>query len=384
MKKALAILTAFTLALGMTACAGKDSSSTLKVGDLTTTAPADTSGSDTSGTDNSSSENERYGADGDITAADRSMGVSIFDENGKILITGQPGYEPQNINKGFKVTKWGDVVLDVKGDVNANIYVFCNGQMIKHSLEENGEYTEKTTVTLPNGEVEKPFDIYIAPTDLGKVERGMMWVCFEYEPDYVPKSNLGEIALLECSYMPVSSDGEAAEEALSVYEAQEQDYIYGEHPIASGETPTYETTENEEWVVDDSEVHDIDIGRYDEQLHSTSARSANDIAVIDKDADFAVTAYMEEDVNYYLVVFCDGQPINAFDGKMFMKINCQGGKRMVKYSLDKEQLPENGDHSYSVLALSDQEIVVEGPHGTPMNSPDSSLQSNRRLVKIEK
>lgn len=364
MKKVIAILTALTLALGMTACAGKDSSSTLKVGDITTAAPADTS--DTSGTDNSPAEGDIFGG-----GYSRAFALRIFGDNGKVLTMGDPDYEPLDINKGFKMTATGVFKpVNMKGDITADLYVFCNGQIIKHSLEENGEYTEKSTVTLPNS-MDYDFDVYIAPTDLGEFERGQLWAVIEYVPDYVPQTIIGEYPLLDCSYMPVFSSGTAADESPSVYEAQAQDYINGERPA---------TLDNPDGEEEDAAIHHVDIGKYDEKIHSTSGH--NEIPVIDKDADFAVTAFITEDTDYYIAVFCDGQPVNAFDGKMFMKVNCQGGKRMVKYSIDKESLPENGDHTYSVVAFTDWEIVVE-THDGPETSIDSNCQSPRHIVKID-
>lgn len=375
MKKLVTILTALTLALGMTACAGKDSS-TLKVGDLTTTAPADVSGtdtSDTSGTDTSGVDDSIF--EGDIFGGSAGGGISlwIFNEYGKVVTGGDISYEPLDINKGFKVTARSDFSSnEMKGDVTANLYFFCNGQIIKHSLEENGEYTEKSTVTLPNGVVHD-FDVYIAPTDLGEFERGQLWALIEFVPDYVPKTIMGEYLLIDCSYMPVFSSGTAADEAPSVYEAQEQDYINGEHPA---------TLDNPYSEEEDPSIHYVEIGKYDESIHDVGGHGYSEIPIIDKDADFAVTAYITEDADYYIAVFCDGEPINAFDGKMFMKVNCQDGKRMVKYSLDKENLPENGDHAYSVVAFTDQEIVVELQDG-PATSIGSDCESFRHIIKID-
>ncbi len=377
MKKLVTILTALTLALGMTACAEKDDSSILKVGDVTTTATANTSG-----TDNTSAETEQFGKDGDITGYGSGYIVCYENENGELIsTTSERITQPFNINEGLDLvvgftpqpdknetgSKWIEAGIFKENGINADIYVFCNGQVIKHSLDPNEEATEKTTIAVtPN--IQTDTHIYIPPTQLGNIESGLLWVCIDEIPEYIPESPRGELAMKSMLPTTISSSGE--EIASSAYEAQENDYIYGEYPRGQLDPAKREEI--------DGKFLAVDIGKYDESCHSSSKNFMDDVAVIDKDTDFAVTAYFENDFDYYLAVFCDGELINAFDGKPLMKVNCQGGKRMIKYSLDKESLPGNGDHAYSVIAM--PECPMEVINGKDVKT---SAESNRRLIKID-
>ncbi len=359
MKKVVTTLTALTLALCMTACAGKDDSSTLKVGDMTTTAPADTSLTDTSGADNSSAETEQFGKDGDITGSFTQMNITVKDDKGREKTS--MNSQPLNINKGLRFdvqisldfskesvgSDWEGIYKE--GGINADVQLFCNGQVIKHSLDENAEASEKTTVGLNNGKG-NVITVYVPPTELGNIDESLLCVCVNLIPEYIPESPRGEITMFTTWYVPVTSSGE--DTVSEAYEAQENDYIY------SSDLP---------------KLRRIDIGKYDESSHSSAKNSMDEVAVIDKDSDFAVTANLKDDNDYYLAVFCDGELINAFDGKPLMKVNCQGGKRMVKYSLDKESLPENGDHAYSVMAIATEQ-AENGVEDT---------QSDRRLIRID-
>ncbi len=329
MKKVIAILTALTLALGMTACAGKDNSSTLKVGDLTTTAPADVSG-----TDDSSAES-------DVILPDSvwwdSMFLYVYDENGKIKYCEDPGFGTAPLDEGFKITFPIELNYNAEGvdnEIDANVYVICDGHLIKHSFDENAEPTEKSAIKLRNA-VEETFDLYIPPTELGDFEQKHMWVCIVTEPDYAFKSPAQEVELFLHSSLAVKSTGGEIE-YTSVYEAQEKDYIDG---------------------ISASIDYAVNIGEYtgSTPLIQDNGGAAAEKPQIDSDSDFAVTAYLD-DLDYYLAVFCDGELMNAFDGKPFMKVNCRGenGARSVKYSLDKDILPENGEHTFSVIALPNQ------------------------------
>ncbi len=329
----------------------------------------------------SNAETEPFGKDGDITGYGYKFNLYTENEDGTLTSAAATSkIQPFNINEGldlvvelFPASEEECVGADLaeagffeENGIKTDIYVFCNGQVIKHSLDPNEEAAEKTTVTVTANKQNKTH-IYIPPTELGNVENALLWVCADQLPEYIPESPRGELPMTAVWAAAITSS--AGESVPSVYEAQENDYIYGEQPTASSD-PTG-ANEGEE------KIYTADIGKYNERCHSSSKKTMDEVAVIDKDTDFAITAYFENDFDYYLAVFCDGELINAFDGKPLMKANCQGGERMIKYSLDKESLPENGYHSYSVIAL--PEMSVELFDGEDVYD----ATSNRRLVQID-
>lgn len=364
MKKVVTILTALTLALGMTACAGKnDSSSTLKAADVTVAAPL--GNVQVSNEETSDNNSDKFGESGDITGFVCGYNVLYQTENGGVISAiSESMKKPLNINEGLDLTLFINAgfaedclgseyeSLAAEDGIKADVRLFCNGKVVKHSLDKNEQATEKTTMTLTSdGEFEIP--IYVPPTDIGSTDSALLWVCVEFVPDYIPDSGKGEVSLSIMRPAWVSSSG--TNEEASVYEAQDSDYVTGDIVTFNG--------------CDTDDLFAVEMGNYNADLRRLEALDAWETTTVTADSDFAVTAYFKSDKDYYLAVLRDGQPVNAFDGKMFMKVNCQGGKRMVKYSLDTDDV--SGEHAYSVIALpADKDDVL------------NATESKRYLVNI--
>lgn len=365
MKKALTALTALVLTFGMTACAAKAPPAQT---DAAVAVPMEyVPESVESAAETPVAKSEKFGESGDITGFACGYNVLYQAENGGIIsaISDQMT-KPLNINEGLDLTLFINAgfaddclgseyeSLAAEDGIKADVRLFCNGKVVKHSLDKNVQATEKTTITLTSdGEFEIP--IYVPPTDIGSTDSALLWVCIEFVPDYIPDSGKGEVPLSIMRPAWVSSSGTNNE--ASVYEAQDSDYVTGDIVAFNG--------------CSTKDLYAVEMGNYDEDLRRLEILAPWDTTTVTADSDFAVTAYFKSDQDYYLAVLRDGQPINAFDGKMFMKVNCQGGERMVKYSLDTDDV--SGEHAYSVIALPASKDDV-------LNSTDSK----RYLVNIAK
>ena len=365
MKKVLTALTALVLTFGMTACAAKAPPAQT---DAAVAIPVEyVSESVETAEETSVTKSEKFGESGDITGFACGYNVLFQAENGEVISAiSESMKKPLNINEGLDLTLFINVgfaedclgseyeSLAENDGIKADVRLFCNGKVVKHSLDKNEQATEKTTITLTSdGESEIP--IYVPPTDIGSADSALLWVCVEFVPDYIPDSGKGEVPLSIMRPAWVSSSG--TNEEASVYEAQDSDYVTGNIIAFNG----YST----------KDLYAVEMGNYDEDLRRLEILAPWDITTVTADSDFAVTAYFKSDRDYYLAVLRDGQPINAFDGKMFMKVNCQGGDRMVKYTLDTDDV--SGEHAYSVIAL-------------PASKDDAlhSTDSKRYLVNIAK
>ncbi len=252
------------------------------------------------------------------------------------------------------ITKGIDLTVDVSfegiansglTDLEAEIYMFCNGNIISFSDSKNGEPTEIMRFNMDNfSSTELP--LYIFPTSVGNIDETLLWIYINFVPDYVPADGMGDICTAIAWYIPITSVGENNE--CSIYEARDADYINNQQPSSAG-GGNYGSPY-------------ADIGIFKPQQNSVSKSFMNDIAVIDDTSDFSVAAFFNNSYDYYLAVFCNGELINAFNDCKFMKVNCQGGKRMVKYSLNKSNLPRNGEFAYSIIALPTG--VVKGDNGS--------------------
>ncbi len=268
---------------------------------------------------------------GNITGSGSTINISINGENGEACISGLA--EPQNLNKGLDLTVYTSFEANTAialNEVTANIYVFCNGHIIQHSDDIDGEPAEVTKHTIKNNNVEISIQIYIPPTSIGKIEDALLWVCIDYTPWYIPADDIGELTTMNMWYVPVYSEEEGS--IADVYDAQSEDYI-------DDKLPRYH----------DGSVYDspyADIGIYRDDVYSRY-----DLSEIGDDTDFSITAFFEGDCDYYLALLCNGELTDIFDGKKIMRANCNGGKRMIKYDIDKSSLPGNGTYAYQVIAL---------------------------------
>lgn len=364
MKKALTALTALVLTFGLTACAAKAPPSQT---DAAVAAMEYVPESVESTGETTVTKSEKFGESGDITGFSCGYNVLFQTENGDILsAVSESMKKPLNINDGLDLTLFinAGFAEDCLGSeyeslaendgIKADVRLFCNGKVVKHSLDKNVQATEKTTITLTSeGEFEIP--LYVPPTDIGSTDSALLWVCIEFVPDYIPDSGKGEVPLSIMRPAWVSSSG--TNEEASVYEAQDSDYVTGNIVAFNG--------------CDTHDLFAVEMGNYDADRRILEVLDPWDTTTVTADSDFAVTAYFKSDKDYYLAVLRDGQPINAFDGKMFMKVNCGGGDRMVKYTLDTDYV--SGEHAYSVIAL-------------PADKDDAlhSTNSKRYLVNIAK
>lgn len=281
---------------------------------------------------------------GNITGVSSGMNVFINTENGQIA-SGLA--EKQDLSKGLSLTVYTSFMPESSlhfSQAEADIYVFCNGQVIKHSEDKESIPSEKTRHTISLATMNS-IPIYIPPTSIGDYEDALLWICINYMPDYVAQDGMGEVQMTSLWYVPVISHGKG--DTPSLYEADEENYLIGIRPTTSGG--------------ENINAPYIDIGTYSEKYHSTSKNTMDDLSRIDSDTDFALTAYLESDADYYFAVFRNGELLDAFDGKTFMNGSFCGGKRMIKYSFDKTLLPRDGVYSYNVIAMpTEAEISDDG------------------------
>lgn len=333
MKKFLYSVFSLCLAASMLiGCSSTDSSlsETDKGSDSQYASEDDLSGSDPADADSSDTFSDR-----NITGTSINMNIAVRLDSGDSVESALA--DPLDISKGIDITV--DVSFDAitnsgLTDLDAEIFMFCNGNIISFSDSKNGEPTEMMRFDMENFS-SKELPLYIFPTSIGNVDEAPLWVYINFVPDYVPGDVMGNICTSSAWYIPVKSSDENNE--CSVYEAQDADYINDKRPYSSGGRsydPPY-----------------ADIGIFKPQLNSVSRLSIIDDEIIDGTSDFSVAAFFDNDYDYYLAVLCNGELVNAFDGCKLMKVNCQGGKRMVKYSLDKSELPQNGEYGFSIIAL---------------------------------
>lgn len=347
------------LALSFIALAGCEgqSSGTDTSSEISTNEPAG-SASDISSSDTVRDPLYDETAYGNITGAFSSLNVFINTESGDQIASGLAG--TQDLSKGLSLTIYTSFEPDGSansGGIDADVYIFCNGHVIMHSQSSDGIPAGKTSHTLSPGAT-STIPVYIPPTSVGDVDEALMWICINYMPDYTPYDGMGEVEMISMWYVHVTSSGAA--DAPSLYEADEEDYLYGKRPMAS----------NGEEIG----APYIDIGTYRKEYYSSTKITMDDLSQIGADTDFALTAYSDVDCDYYFAVFRNGELIDAFDGKTFMKANFLEGERMIKYSPDRSYLPQDGVYSYIAIAMP-AEAVTSDPF---MNA----AESNRRRITI--
>ncbi len=298
------------------------------------------------------------GESGDITGIQTTINIFINDKDGSSTVSGLS--PAKNLNEGLDLTiDYGcdpSIVSGRTATAPVDIFVFCNGYIIKHSANPGEEASVSTRRTVTLGGAVNSLPVYIPPVSIGETDLAYLWVCVVAFPEYIPKSVFGEISTITEYYVPVYSSG-IPDANYSVYKAQENEYIYGHSIHDTGGSETR-------------------IGPYDETRHTTARRSAYDTAEIGPESDFCVVSYYGEqkDFDCYTVVFCNGKLISPFNGKTFLKTDYDRGSRMVKFSFDKNELPEDGVYSY---------MAVTFPSDIGCNNPDEgNIQSFSNLRQI--
>lgn len=274
----------------------------------------------------------------DVSSESETGEVSYHVSGGafEIIVNGSDNMTPC-LNDGISLTIGASITADVYDDpmpdaIPADIYIFCNGRIIKHSENENEEPHEKTrhyfqytSGSSPSGFIRTEIPVYIPPTSIGDADEAVLWVFVNYAPEYIPKNDPHNC---ELNYITVSSSGEADSEA-SVYEAQDSDYTSDDRMII------YDAFGYENKVYESADFLGI----------------FADIGIAKNESSYSVIAYSKEPGDSYVTVFRNGELINAFDGKQFLKMNCNEGKQTVKYALDLSDMSEAEQCSYQIVVM---------------------------------
>lgn len=60
---------------------------------------------------------------------------------------------------------------------------------------------------------------------------------------------------------------------------------------------------------------------------------------------------VKSDTPYYMLLFCDGKLLNAFDGEYSKKVNCHFGERSFQFRISEEYIPQDGLHVFYAVAF---------------------------------
>lgn len=205
------------------------------------------------------------------------------------------------------------------------IYLLEDGEPIEFTVGENTEDSaEYDFQFVPDKEafVDVSFRLH-------KDFHTLTVLCVNY-PDVVPEQGRGEMAGTICYIMQNSSD----EAKSASQKINEDDYI--KMPVTS-------------------ESYGIDIGIQpvdpdDETFLDYHFNT--DVQLTDSDTLYAKFNSGESTVPFYLYLIVDGRLVKAFDDNYSIYVDCVQGGGTFSYAIPDAVIPENGIHTFQMLALS--------------------------------
>lgn len=57
------------------------------------------------------------------------------------------------------------------------------------------------------------------------------------------------------------------------------------------------------------------------------------------------------DIPYYMILFCDGMLLDAFDGEYSKKVNCHSGERSFQFRIPDKYIPQDGLHTFYAITF---------------------------------
>lgn len=291
---------------------------------------------------------------------DPDLYLEVFNFRSRLLILDRGG----NTHKThFSMPTDGKLGLTVNAEIVPDksmieipaairVYILGDGKPLKFQVPGLSE-SDFVHEIVPSDLSGFSFDIDLDLTSSDEINT--IAVIWDMYPDYIPKKGTGQFG------------------GCTVHLMQNDSCTYYNFAV-SGDDPGYFNV--------GSEDEQLDIGTI--ALNSsdtiTEEHFYNDILLTPENKDLFIKFNSGKDSNvpYYMILFRDGELLDAFDGEYSYLVDCLSGERTIQIKIPESLIPDSGLHTFQAVA-----IPMYAHAQSDQNSRYSTISTSKIRVQVQ-
>lgn len=244
---------------------------------------------------------------------------------------------PSDKNLSLSLVAKADPDKSIECDnVPTRIYVLGDGKPLKFRLKDSSDGASSEIYSEINIEKSKDTRIDI-DVDLSKSDDiKIIHIICDYLPERIPKKGLGGYS------------------GYSIYPMTNKKYSKETETGEDGDNSLYYELSCKDKFIDIgvNSLEDVDQTTED-YIYNNEDHFYNDIDLNGKSKDLYVklNSGRKVDIPCYMLLFCDGKLLDAFDGEYSKKIDCHSGERSFQFRIPEKYIPQDGLHTFYAIAL---------------------------------
>lgn len=280
---------------------------------------------------NTADDNTEFTFSSNINVLYKSDSGNYIPTFGETIEYGENGLELEIVTSASPDISlgWEKIKLD--------IFVVIDGNIIEHSSSRDTPCTEISSYETDTYK-SSAFPIYIPKTDLIQKDNTLLNIVCNYAPDHIANNGIQSFSGVITFPVQLNTSSINNNSKNTIPSADDNDYLdinFKELAFDFGYKYAYKSGYK---ISTDHMAEDVIIDKDNKELYIKVSLGEN----IGSD--------------YYVCLLCDGEFIEAFDNKKFIKINTINGTRVLNYKLDADFIPDSGTHAYQVIILPSSDL----------------------------